>query len=148
MTIRYVARTQHPYARGDLVVVVDCRDLDRAARFWAATLGYVAEGMAAEGEAAEEASGGLYQSLRPHDGQGIEILLQCTADIKVAKNRLHLDLRTRDLTAEVRRVTDLGATVLTGVPVRENGWTWHILADPDGNEFCVLQPPDTYWTEP
>ena len=128
-------------------MVIDCRDLDRAARFWAAALGYVAEGEAAEGEAAEDAGGGAYRSLRPHDGQGIEILLQRTADIKVAKNRLHLDLRTRDLTAEVRRVTELGATVLTGVPVRENGWTWHILADPDGNEFCVLQPPDAYWAE-
>jgi predicted enzyme related to lactoylglutathione lyase len=143
-----MARTQHPYARGDLVVVIDCRDLDRAARFWAAALGYVAEGEAAEGEATQEAGGGVYRSLRPHDGQGIEILLQRTADTKVAKNRLHLDLRTRDLAAEVRRVTVLGATVLTGVPVRENGWTWHILADPDSNEFCVLQPPDAYWTEP
>lgn len=138
-----MAWTQHPYARGDLVVVIDCRDLDRAARFWAAALGYVAEG-----KAAEEPGGGVYRSLRPHDGHGIEILLQRTADLKAAKNRLHLDLRTRDLTAEVRRVTGLGATVLTSVPVRENGWTWHILADPDGNEFCVLQPPDVYWTEP
>lgn len=139
-------------------MVIDCRDLDCAARFWTAALGYVAEDEVAEDEVAEdevaedevaeEASGGTYRSLRPRDGAGIEILLQRTADIKVAKNRLHLDLRTRDLTAEVRRVTDLGATVLTGVPVRENGWAWHILADPDGNEFCVLQPPDGYWTGP
>ncbi|HEX6450092.1 MAG TPA: VOC family protein [Trebonia sp.] len=143
-----MARTQHPYARGDLVVVIDCHDLDRAARFWTAALGYVAEGGAPEDVAAEETSAGVYRSLRPPDGQGIEILLQGTADTKIAKNRLHLDLRTRDLAAEVRRVTDLGATVLTGVPVLENGWTWHILADPDGNEFCVLQPPDAYWTEP
>jgi predicted enzyme related to lactoylglutathione lyase len=131
-------------------VVIDCRDLDRAARFWTAVLGYVAEAAeaeAAEAEAAEETSGGVYRSLRPRDGQGIEILLQRTVDIKAGKNRLHLDLRTRDLAAEVRRVTDLGATVLTGVPVRENGWRWHVLADPDGNEFCVLQPPDTYWIE-
>ena len=55
--------------------------------------------------------------------------------------RLHLDLRTPDLAAEVRRVTDLGATLLTSEPVTEDGWLWHILADPDGNEFCVLQPP-------
>jgi hypothetical protein len=30
---------------------------------------------------------------------------------------------------------------LTSEPVIEDGWSWHILADPDGNEFCVLQPP-------
>ena len=35
----------------------------------------------------------------------------------------------------------LGATLLTREPVTEDGWSWHILADPDGNEFCVLQPP-------
>jgi hypothetical protein len=31
--------------------------------------------------------------------------------------------------------------VLTEQPISEEGWRWHILADPDGNEFCVLQPP-------
>jgi hypothetical protein len=29
--------------------------------------------------------------------------------------------------------------------VVEHGWTWHILADPDHNEFCILQPPSDYW---
>ena len=33
------------------------------------------------------------------------------------------------------------ATLLTSEPDTEDGWLWHILADPDGNEFCVLQPP-------
>jgi Glyoxalase-like domain len=36
---------------------------------------------------------------------------------------------------------DLGATLLTSQPVLEDDWRWHTLADPDGNEFCVLQPP-------
>jgi predicted enzyme related to lactoylglutathione lyase len=35
----------------------------------------------------------------------------------------------------------LGARVLTESPIVENGWTWHVLADPEGNEFCVLRPP-------
>jgi predicted enzyme related to lactoylglutathione lyase len=123
------------YARGDLVVVIDCANLERAARFWTGALGYVTEGSA----------GGRYQSLLPADGFGVEVLLQRTADGKHAKNRVHLDLRTRDLDAEVARVTELGATVLTTDPVAEHGWTWHVLADPDGNEFCVLQPPPDYW---
>jgi predicted enzyme related to lactoylglutathione lyase len=125
----------NPYARGELVVVVDCADLDRAARFWTAALGYVTEGP----------GGGRYQSLLPADGSGVEILLQRTADAKHGKNRVHLDLRTRDLDAEIARVTQLGATVLTTSPITEYGWAWHILADPDGNEFCVLQPPPGYW---
>ena len=69
------------------------------------------------------------------------MLLQRVPDVKGQKNRLHLDLRTPDLDAEVRRVLGLGATLLTSEPVTEDGWPWHILADPDGNEFCVLQPP-------
>lgn len=129
-------RASQPYVRGDLVIVIDCSDLGRAAEFWSAVLGYDAED-----------EGVTYRTLHPRDGRGIEILLQRTEDAKVAKNRLHLDLRTRDLDEEVRRVTDLGATLRTEAqkPVREYGWTWHVLADQDGNEFCVLQPPDTYW---
>lgn len=45
----------------------------------------------------------------------------------------------------MRRLVGLGAQVLTGQPLTEHGWRWHILADPDGNEFCVLRPPDDYW---
>ena len=65
----------------------------------------------------------------------------CISDVKRDKNRLHLDLRTPDLEAEVARVLDLGATLLTSQPVVEDGWRWHVLGDPDGNEFCVLEPP-------
>ena len=62
-------------------------------------------------------------------------------DHKHGKNRLHLDLRTADLAAEVSRILGLGASLLTDRPVVAEGWRWHILADLDGNEFCVLQPP-------
>jgi len=123
------------YAHGELVVVVDCADLDRAARFWSAALGYTDAG----GDSA------TYRSLLPADGPGVEILLQRTPDEKQGKNRVHLDLRTRDLEAEASRVLALGATRLTDEPIEEHGWTWHILADPDGNEFCVLRPPPDYW---
>jgi predicted enzyme related to lactoylglutathione lyase len=122
------------YRSGDLVLVIDCSDLDRSAEFWAGVLGY----------AAEVTPSRRYRSLLPADGDGIEILLQRVPEAKHAKNRLHLDLRTRDLETEVRRVVGLGATV-SGQAVIEEGWHWHILADPDGNEFCVLQPPASYW---
>jgi catechol 2,3-dioxygenase-like lactoylglutathione lyase family enzyme len=125
----------HPDPRGELVVVVDCADLERAARFWTAVLGYTAIGDSDGGD----------QGLVPAGGFGIEVLLQRTADAKQGKNRVHLDLRTRDLEAEVSRVTALGATVLTRLPIVEDGWTWHVLADPDGNEFCILRPPPHYF---
>jgi len=123
--------------RGELVVVVDCSDLDRAARFWTAVLGYVDTG----------GGGSPYRALLPGDGVGVEVLLQRVGDQKREKNRVHLDLRTRDLEAEVARVRGLGATVVTDQPVVEDGWVWHVLADPDGNEFCVLQPPSDHWDD-
>ncbi len=115
--------------------MVDCTDLGRAARFWSAVLGYADAGGDSE----------TYRSVLPADGFGVEVLLQRTDDVKHAKNRVHLDLRTRDMEAEVSRVLALGATRQTDRPVEENGWLWHILEDPDGNEFCVLQPPPEYW---
>ncbi|MFD7626799.1 VOC family protein [Streptomyces sp. NPDC059851] len=57
---------------------------------------------------------------------------------KTAKNRIHLDLqpagRTRD--EEVQRIRDLGARVITD-QTRPDGGGWVVLADPEGNEFCV-----------
>jgi predicted enzyme related to lactoylglutathione lyase len=126
-----MVRTKQPYARGELVIVVDVADLGRAADFWGEVLGYVQDGDAS----------GRYLSLVPADGNGIEVLLQKVDDEKRGKNRLHLDLRTQDLDAEVDRVRALGASMVTEEPIVESGWTWHVLADPDGNEFCVLQRP-------
>jgi predicted enzyme related to lactoylglutathione lyase len=120
-----------PYRNGELVIVIDCSDLERSARFWASVLGFTA-GRAATGP---------YRSVIPAGGQGIEVLLQRVPDDKRQKNRLHLDLRTADMDAEVSRILALGATLLTGQAVAEDGCRWHVLADPDGNEFCVLQPP-------
>jgi predicted enzyme related to lactoylglutathione lyase len=128
-------RKPHPYLRGELVVVIDCSSLDRSAQFWTGVLGYARDGVAA----------GHYQSLLPADGEGAEVLLQQVPEGKQGKNRVHLDLRTRDLESEVRRLARLGAVVLTEQPIVEDGWRWHILADPDRNEFCVLQPPASHW---
>lgn len=113
-------------------MVLDCADLDRSAAFWTTVLGY----------RRTTYGGGPYLALVPEDGPGIELLLQRTPDGKTGKNRVHLDLRTTDLDAEVERVQAAGGVVLTGEPVVEHGWRWHVLADPDGNELCVLQPPD------
>jgi hypothetical protein len=59
------------------------------------------------------------------------------ADDKVAKNRLHLDLVPDDRDVEVARLVALGAT---RVDIGQTGEeTWVVLADPEGNEFCVLR---------
>jgi predicted enzyme related to lactoylglutathione lyase len=120
-----------PHRNGELVIVIDCSDLERSAQFWASVLGFTAG----------RATPGPYRSLIPAGGQGIEVLLQRVPDDKRQKNRLHLDLRTADMDAEVSRILGLGATLVTEQAVMEDGWRWHILADPDGSELCVLQPP-------
>ncbi|MBM2614500.1 VOC family protein [Actinoplanes sp. LDG1-06] len=115
----------------ELVVVVDCSDLDRSAAFWCGVLGY----------RADPSSSGRYRQLMPETGPGLELLLQRVPELKTTKNRLHLDLRVPDLAAETSRVSAFGARRVTAEPIEEDGWTWHVFADPDGNEFCVLQPP-------
>ena len=123
------------YPHGELALVVDCQDLGEMARFWCAVLGYRATGGAEP-----------YLSLLPgQDRTGPELLLQRVPERKAGKNRLHLDLRTRDLDREVARLLHLGASLLTPEPIMEGGWRWHVLADPEGNEFCVLQPPEAHW---
>lgn len=54
---------------------------------------------------------------------------------KTAKNRLHLDLRPDDRDVEVERLVNLGATYADVGQAEE---TWLVLADPEGNEFCLL----------
>ena len=59
------------------------------------------------------------------------------AELKSAKNRLHLDLRPKDQASEVARLEALGARHVDLGQGPES--TWVVLADPDGNEFCVLR---------
>ena len=57
------------------------------------------------------------------------------ADAKAGKNRLHIDLRPDDQDAEVARLVALGAR---RIDIGQGGVSWVVLADPEGNEFCVL----------
>jgi catechol 2,3-dioxygenase-like lactoylglutathione lyase family enzyme len=122
----------------ELVVVLDCADLERSAAFWCAALGYRTDPAHAR---PPQPGDGPYRRLLPATGAGLELLLQQTAEPKVGKNRVHLGLRVPDLDAELTRLLAAGARHTTGHPVTEDGWRWYILADPDGNEFCVLQRP-------
>ena len=58
------------------------------------------------------------------------------ADGKERKNRLHLDLRPANQEAEVERLVDMGAR---HVDIGQGDVEWTVLADPEGNEFCVLR---------
>jgi len=124
------------YPGGEMVLVIDCSDLERSAAFWCEVLGYRRGGPPV----------GQYLGLFPaEDDVGLQVLLQRTEDPKPAKNRLHLDLRTRELGPEVERIRAAGGVLVTKEPMVEFGFRWQVLADPDGNELCVVEPSAGYW---
>jgi hypothetical protein len=63
-------------------------------------------------------------------------------------NRITCSGRASGVNVELVERLILGATQLTDQPYIEHDWTWHVLADHDGNEFCILQPPDDFPCRP
>ena len=106
-------------------IVVDSRDPGRLARWWAEVLGYriVLEEPSEVGIAAGDEA-------QPR------ITFVPVPDVKSGKNRLHLDLAADDHAAEVERLVDMGARHVDVGHGDEVPWV--VLADPEGNEFCVL----------
>jgi predicted enzyme related to lactoylglutathione lyase len=109
--------------------VIDVSDLDHGVSFWSAALG------AAEAPVFD-ISRNIYRHLQLPDSD-IRILLQRTSDKKVSKERMHLDLETDDVEAEVKRLEALGAKRWNHQ--QERGFDFWVLRDPWDNEFCVLQ---------
>jgi predicted enzyme related to lactoylglutathione lyase len=110
----------------ELTLVIDARDPAALAPFWAAALGYLVAG--AEGN---------YVALVPDGRPGPNVLIQRVDEHKTVKNRVHLDLKDPDLQGLVARLQGLGARRLEEAPRSELGATWVVMADPEGNEFCV-----------
>jgi predicted enzyme related to lactoylglutathione lyase len=110
-------------------LTLDCVDLVATATFWQEALRYRPEGTIE----------GRFVSLA---GDGPSLTLQRVPEPKMAKNRLHLDLLVADVDAEVARLEGLGASRLTPSAREEFGQRWFVLADPEGNEFCVAHDPD------
>ena len=107
-------------------LVLDCADPEALADFWAAALGYQRIGAA-----------GQYVMLSPTEAGNPKLLLQRVSEAKVGKNRMHLDIDAADIDAEAARLEALGARRLAGDALTEHGTRWFLMADPEGNEFCV-----------
>ncbi len=75
--------------------------------------------------------------IRPEPDRLPGILFSVVDEAKQGKNRLHIDLRPDDQGAEVERLLGLGAS---RVDIGQGDVPWVVLADPEGNEFCVLGP--------
>ncbi len=110
-------------------VVVEALDAPALARFWARAL---------EWQPAGEAPPGGAVAVCPGGADGVGLLFTPSVRPKTGKNRLHLDLAPRP--GEVRRLLALGAS---RVDIGQGAVPWEVLADPEGNEFCVLAEADS-----
>ncbi|MCG5215338.1 VOC family protein [Streptosporangium sp. KLBMP 9127] len=112
-------------------LVLDCHDPDRLAAFWCEVLDYVE---------LDRDDGSI--EIGPREGFGgpqPTMILSPSEDPKTGKLRLHIDVNAtdRDQPAELERLLAAGATP---VDVGQTGEeSWHTLADPEGNEFCLLR---------
>ncbi|WP_043499664.1 VOC family protein [Georgenia sp. SUBG003] len=104
-------------------ITFDADDAGALARFWGAALDRPVQ----DGASAEFAAVG---------GEGPAYLFFAVPEGKTAKNRMHLDLEAGDREAEVERLVSLGASRLGE---HEQGVRWTVMADLEGNEFCVVQ---------
>lgn len=107
-------------------IVLHCNDFAGMLRFWSAALGYEPREPADEG----------WVVLRDPRGPNVNLSLQQVAEPRTDSNWLHLDLYTEDPESEVERLLALGAT--RHPRAVEPGEDFTVLADPDGNLFCVV----------
>ena len=107
-------------------IVVDSADHRALSRFWAEVLGYHVV-FEADDEVAIAKDEGTWPGL----------VFGPVPEGKSGKNRLHIDLNPDDQGAEVARLEALGASRLD---IGQGDVPWVVMADPEGNEFCVLTP--------
>jgi catechol 2,3-dioxygenase-like lactoylglutathione lyase family enzyme len=110
---------------GSIVIRVD--DLERQKAFWTAALDYIPR----------ESDGDDFALLRPRNGVGPNVSLDRVRSALQIPPRIHLDLYAEDQAAEVRRLMALGATEVHW-DRRPADADYIILADPEGNRFCVI----------
>lgn len=105
-------------------ICVDAHDIEALAAWWSTALGWPAE-PTEDGD------------VRLRAPAGPDLLFLAVSDTKVVKNRIHFDFTPDDQRAEVERLIALGAR---HVDIGQGEQSWVVLADPEGNEFCVLAP--------
>jgi predicted enzyme related to lactoylglutathione lyase len=104
--------------------IIDARDPGGLGRWWQEVLGWVVVN-----DDPDEFE------IRPATDRLPGLLFVLVPESKTVKNRLHLDFRPDDRDEEVERILALGAT---RADVGQDEQSWVVLADPEGNEFCIL----------
>jgi predicted enzyme related to lactoylglutathione lyase len=108
-------------------VTFDCADPQRLADFWSKATSFEITG-----------SNDFMATLTPPDGGRPNLLFMKVPEPRSGKNRVHVDFGVADIEAEVARLEALGAT--RGDSFEEWGFKWTVMADPEGNEFCIGLP--------
>jgi hypothetical protein len=113
-------------------LVLDCHDPEALARFWCGVLDFVVLDRAADGDIEIGSRDGF-------GGPQPTIIFSRSDEPKRGKSRLHIDVNAtdRDQDAELQRLLQLGARPADIGQTGEE--SWHVLADPEGNEFCLLK---------
>lgn len=106
-------------------LIIDCKtdDLAEAARFWSAALGRPLK------KRVDDAAGDNYLPLATHDDEPVVEIQRVDHE-----SRVHLDIESDDIEAEVRRLEVLGAKRVAAIK------TWVVLEAPTGQRFCVIRP--------
>ena len=115
-------------------ITIDCHNPTVLAQFWAQALGWKMDANPTEVEAYIEKN----LELNNNDGYP-DLLFIKVPDQKNSKNGVHLDLRPTNQLEEVERLEKIGATRIEIGQSRSSETTWIVMADPEGNEFCVLK---------
>ncbi len=114
-------------------ITIDCENPQKLAEFWSVALDWKITEADEIGVVIELLDGS------PEVGRIPDILFLKNPDSKSVKNRLHFDLRPLNQAEEVARLESLGATRIEIGQADEPEATWIVMADPEGNEFCVLR---------
>lgn len=111
-------------------IQIDCPDPERLASFWAKVLDVAIE--ARLGDPPQ------FVNLASAEPGAPQVCFQCVPEPKSVKNRLHFDLHVEDVEEACARVEALGGRRRDDDDFHEHGFSWRRMADPEGNEFCLI----------
>lgn len=115
-----------------ITVVINTHNPNELAQFWMKIL---------DVEISYSVPGDYFIWLKPQHEGGVSVAFQKVFDDPLpAKSRVHVDLRVEDRRAAIDQITDLGGTVVAEHSFDD--FTWTIMADPEGNQFCVAEEAD------
>jgi catechol 2,3-dioxygenase-like lactoylglutathione lyase family enzyme len=119
-------------------VIFDCHDLARSSNFWSDALGYEQVSSGEGWIAIRSPDVELTDEMLRDSPQSPALAFVLVPEDKILKNRVHIDLTPIDCSQEeeVQRLVELGAH---RIDIGQRGTSWIVMADPEGNEFCVMQ---------